>query len=191
MTDAMGHSVEAALLASVLVGALRNARRARVDLAEQARQASASMAENYYRFEYVTGQLVRVDLQTETAQIVNAGHPPPLRVRDGHVTSIELKPDLPFGLGEHEYRMRPLPLVPGDRLVFHTDGLLERNASSLDIEALVTQEAQMHPRETVQHLIKAVLKSTRGQLRDDATVMCVDWHGGPPRSRISDSGADS
>lgn len=191
MTDAMGHSVQAAMLASVLVGALRNARRARVGVAEQARRASASLAEHFQRSEYVTGQLVRVDLQTETAQIVNAGHPPPLRLRDGRVTSIELKPDLPFGLGEHEYRVQPLALAPGDRLVFLTDGLLERNATNLDIEELVTQGAQNHPRGAVQHLIKAVLKGTGGQLQDDATVMCLDWHGGPPRSRISYSGADS
>ena len=191
MTDAMGHSVQAAMLATVLVGALRNARRARVDLAEQARQASASLAEHFQRLEYVTGQLVRVDLNRGTAQIVNAGHPPPLRVRDGRVTSIELLPDLPFGLGEHEYRVQPLALAPGDRLVFLTDGLLERNASSLDIEALVAEGADMHPREAVQHFIRAVLKGTSGQLKDDATVMCLDWHGGPPRPRISASGADS
>ncbi len=190
MTDAMGHSVQAATLATVLVGALRNARRGRVDLAEQARRASASLAEHFHRCEYVTGQLVRVDLQTETAHVVNAGHPPPLRIRNGRVTSIDLKPDLPFGLGEHEYRVQPLALVPGDRLVFLTDGLLERNAASLDIEVLVAQGAQLHPREAVQHLIKAVLKGAAGQLRDDATVMCLDWHGGLPRLRLSDSGAD-
>ena len=106
------------------------------------------------------------------------------------MTSIDLKPDLPFGLGKHNYRVQPLALVPGDRLVFLTDGLLARNAASLDIEALVAQGAQMHPREAVQHLIKAVLKGAAGQLKDDATVMCLDWHGGPPRLRISDSGAD-
>src|SRR6059058_364413 len=37
MTDAMGHTMDAALLATVLVGALRNARRRGVELAEQAR----------------------------------------------------------------------------------------------------------------------------------------------------------
>jgi serine phosphatase RsbU (regulator of sigma subunit) len=162
MTDAMGHSVQAAVLATVLVGARRNARRARVDLAEQARLASASVAEHFHRNEYVTGQLVRVDLQTATAQIVNAGHPPPLGLRAGHVTTVALEPDLPFGWGEHEYRLQPLALAPGDRLVFLTDGLLERNASSLDIEALIAQAAQMHPRQAVQHLIKAVLTRNGG-----------------------------
>src|SRR3954451_14125571 len=41
MTDAMGHEVGAAVLATVLVGALRNARRAGVSLGEQARLAGA------------------------------------------------------------------------------------------------------------------------------------------------------
>src|SRR6476661_6596157 len=39
MTDAMGHTMDAALLATVLVGGLRNARRRGVELAEQARLA--------------------------------------------------------------------------------------------------------------------------------------------------------
>lgn len=197
MTDAMGHSVQAAMLASVLVGALRNARRERVDLAEQARRASACLAEYFHNGEYVTGQLVRIDLQTETAQVVNAGHPLPLRVRHGTVTSLELEADLPFGFGaqgdfgDQDYRVQTFALEPGDRLVFLTDGLLERNASSLHIEDVLAQGARMHPREAVQHLVKAVLEGAGGELKDDATVMCLDWHGGPPRSRISHSGSDS
>src|SRR5213080_2425777 len=45
MTDAMGHTMEAALLATVLVGGLRNARRRGVDLAEQARLANDALAD--------------------------------------------------------------------------------------------------------------------------------------------------
>lgn len=191
MTDAMGHSVQAAMLASVLVGALRNARRARVGLAEQADQASTSLREHFPGGEYVTGQLTRVDLKSGTAQIVNAGHPLPLRLRDGHVTTVGLKADVPFGLSQRSYRVQPLELAAGDRIVFLTDGLLERNPTTLHVEQLVAQGARMHPREAVQHLVKAVLDSTGGQLRDDATVMCLDWHGGPPRLRVSDSGANS
>ena len=87
--------------------------------------------------------------------------------------------------------MQPLPLVPGDRVVFLTDGLVERNGPDIDIQALVAQGAEMHPREAVQHLIRAVVKGAEGHLKDDATVMCLDWHGGSRRLRTSDSGADS
>ncbi len=190
MTDAMGHSLEAAILATVLVGALRNGRRAGLEFAEQARRASAGLAEHFHRSEYVTGQLARIDLRTGRAVIVNAGHQPPLRVRDGRVSYIDLKPDLPFGWGKHSYRVQPLPLAPGDRLVFLTDGLVERNGD-IDVQSLVAQGAEMHPREAVQHLIRTVLKATEGRLKDDATVMCLDWHGGSRGLRTSDSGADS
>jgi hypothetical protein len=48
----------------------------------------------------------------------------------------------------------------------------------------------MHAREAVQQLTEAVLQASRGQLRDDATALCLDWHGGPPRDRDATSGAD-
>jgi len=191
MTDAMGHEVGAALLATVLVGALRNARRAGVGLNEQARLANAELADNAAGGGFVTGQIARIDLRTGTAAIVNAGHPPPLRLRHGRVESVRLAADLPFGtMREHQYRVQRLPLEPGDRLIFFTDGVLERNATSVDIEAMVATGAEMHPREAVQHLIQAILRATGGALNDDATALCLDWHGGPMRERTTDSGAN-
>jgi serine phosphatase RsbU (regulator of sigma subunit) len=86
--------------------------------------------------------------------------------------------------------VQPLRLRPGDRLMFLTDGMLDRNAARVDIAAVVTAGAQMHPREAVQHLVDAVVQATDDELQDDATVMCLDWHGGPPRSRTTDSGAN-
>jgi serine phosphatase RsbU (regulator of sigma subunit) len=178
MTDAMGHGVEAALLATVLVGALRNARRAGTTIDEQARRANAELADQVQNSQFVTGQLARIDLRTGSAQIVNAGHPAPLRLRDGRVEPVELEPDLPFGMRpDHRYRVQELPLAPGDRLLFVTDGLLERNAGSTDIRRHVLDSAGMHAREAVQHINRAVLAATGGELQDDATIMCVDWHG--------------
>jgi serine phosphatase RsbU (regulator of sigma subunit) len=191
ITDAMGHEVDAALLATVLVGALRNARRAGAELGEQARLANVGLAERFPDGEFVTGQIVRVDLRAGTATVVNAGHPLPLRLRDGEVAPVPLKPDFPFATdAQHEYQVQTLPLAPGDRLLFVTDGMLERNADSVDIAALMIESADLHPRETVQHLVRALLEATGSKLQDDATVMCLDWHGGPPRSRTSFSGSN-
>jgi serine phosphatase RsbU (regulator of sigma subunit) len=74
--------------------------------------------------------------------------------------------------------------------MFLTDGILERNAAAADIAQLVAAGGAMHPREAVQHLVQAVLEATGGELADDATVMCLDWHGRRPRERTSDSGAN-
>jgi hypothetical protein len=50
--------------------------------------------------------------------------------------------------------------------------------------------AEMHPREAVQHIVLALLDATDGDLEDDAAAMCLDWHGGPPRERTAESGAN-
>jgi serine phosphatase RsbU (regulator of sigma subunit) len=191
MTDAMGHTMDAALLATVLVGGLRNARRRGVDLAEQARLANNALAAQAGESQFVTGLLVRIDLARATAGIVNAGHPPPLRVRVGQVERVHLEADRPFGLqAGGGYRVQALHLELGDRLMFVTDGMLEREAAGMNIAAILTEGIEMHPREAVQHLTQAVLLASGGQLRDDATALCLDWHGGPPRDRDATSGAN-
>jgi serine phosphatase RsbU (regulator of sigma subunit) len=191
ITDAVGHQVAAALLATLLVGSLRNGRRAGMDLAEQARYANDSLAENAAPGQFVTGQLLRVDLETGTAGIVNAGHTLPLRLRDGKVEEVGLRIEAPFGvLPGKDFEIQPFPLEPGDRLIFLTDGMQERNAASLDVAAALADTADLHPREVVHELGAAVLKATGGDLRDDATMVCLDWYGGPPRGRVTEQGAD-
>jgi serine phosphatase RsbU (regulator of sigma subunit) len=183
--------MDAALLATVLVGGLRNARRRGVDLAEQARLANDALAEQAGESQFVTGLLVRIDLASSTAGIVNAGHPPPLRLRAGQVEHVPLQADPPFGLrAGGGYRVQALQLDVGDRLIFVTDGMLERDAARMNIAAVLTAGINMHAREAVQHLTQAVLQASGGQLRDDATALCLDWHGGPPRDREATSGAN-
>ena len=134
---------------------------------------------------------MRIDLANARAGIVNAGHPPPLRLRAGQVERVRLEADRPFGLEPGRgYRVQALPLEVGDRLMFVTDGMLERDAARMNIAAILTASTDMHAREAVQHLTQAVLQASGGQLRDDATALCLDWHGGPPRDRDATSGAD-
>jgi serine phosphatase RsbU (regulator of sigma subunit) len=191
LTDAMGHDVDAAVLATVLVGALRNGRRGDQDLQQQAASANAALADHARNSEFVTGQLVRIDLRTGAAAVVNAGHVCPLRVRNRSVEQIRLAADPPFGtVRGHPYRVQQLPLEAGDRLLFLTDGILERNAGNLDVHSLVRASAHQHSREAVQHLMAGVLEASGGALKDDATVLCLDWHGGPERQRTTAGGAN-
>ena len=66
----------------------------------------------------------------------------------------------------------------------------ERDAAGMNIAAILTAGMTMHAREAVQHLTRAVLQASGGELRDDATALCLDWHGGPPRDREAKSGAN-
>lgn len=193
VTDAMGHDVDAALLATLLVGALRRARRAGADLSEQARQArQADQAmREHGRQGYVTGQLLRISLIDGRTEFINAGHPWPLRMRNGQVREIKPKIDMPFGFHTpHSYRVQSLDLRPGDRLVMLTDGMLERNANSLDLSDLIIRTRALHPREAARTLISAVVDANHGHLQDDATVMCLDWHGVNHSQRDAATGAD-
>jgi len=74
--------------------------------------------------------------------------------------------------------------------LFVTDGVLERVAAGVDLRAALVSSADEHRREAVQSLIQAVVDASNGKLSDDATAMCLDCHGGPPRDRTSDSGAN-
>src|SRR4051794_9740953 len=56
--------------------------------------------------------------------------------------------------------------------------------------AILTDTRHLHPREAVQALTQAVVTACGGDPRDDATVLCVDWHGGPTGERDASSGAD-
>jgi serine phosphatase RsbU (regulator of sigma subunit) len=191
ITDAMGHTVNAALLATLMVGAIRNGRRQNADLAQQAALADQALADHAGHSQFVTGQIVDIDLQTRTGTIVNAGHPPPLRLRNGVVEEVLLEADPPFGaLPRSAFHVQTLPLEPGDRLMFLTDGVLERDAANADIYRVLAAGRTDHPREAVQRLIQAAVQASGGELADDATALCLDWHGGPRRDREQNAGAN-
>ncbi len=181
VTDAMGHDTNSALLATLLVGALRRARRSGCDALMQAEHAHQALLRHSRGL--ATGQLLCVDLETGLCELVNAGHPRPLLLRDGAVEEVALSVNLPFGVAAPTpYRLQELRLRPGDRLVLLTDGMQERGAAAVDLAALIRETRLLHPREAVRSLTAAVLEACHGNLRDDATVLILDWHGARRRA---------
>lgn len=194
MTDAMGHGVSSALTATLCVGSLRNTRRHGLALEEQAAATNAAMLEHAGadgREDFCTGLLGRVDLRTGVLRLVNAGHVPPYLARSGEVDLVSLPDDLPFGVMDGGYRGTDVALEPGDRLVLVTDGMLERNATSLDLPTVVRETRHLHPRETTRAFADLVLAATPHGLRDDATVLVLDWHGHHGRGRDTTAGAEA
>ncbi|MFC4495463.1 PP2C family protein-serine/threonine phosphatase [Streptomyces ovatisporus] len=199
LTDAMGHDVRAALLATVVVGALRNARRAGLGLAAQAEAANEAVLAHTVREHraavdqsaqvtsalaehgaqaMVTGQLLWVEFETGRTEFINAGHIWPLLLRDGHVEEVTPVVDLPFGIASQtSYRVQSLGLRPGDRLVLITDGMLEPQGHDRVLRRLIEETGHLHPREATRTFTQSVLRASDHDPRDDATVLCLDWSG--------------
>jgi hypothetical protein len=111
MVDAMGHGLDAAAMATVVIGAYQHARRISVGLSE------------IYAF------LMRLDTATGRFQRVSAGRPAPLLIH-GHrvVRRLHGPTTLPVGFDGHEPRISE-DSRPGDRVLCFTDGLIEEHAT--------------------------------------------------------------
>ena len=184
ITDGMGHGLRAALLGSLALSSLRNARRRGMALAEQAGAANDVLFEQFGGDQFVTGLLVRVNLGTGQAEAVNAGHPLALLARGDRVTDIALAPDQPMGLFPGKtYAVQHFRLEAGDRMALVSDGITEAGPPDGDdfgrrrLARLLLDARDSAPVEVVRLVTKAVMEHRGTDLRDDATILCVDWKG--------------
>jgi len=195
VTDAVGHGVSSALTATLCVGSLRHTRRHGASLLEQAAATNDALLEDGCSPEgehFATALLGRLDLPTGQLELVNAGHTAPYLARDGRVTMLELPADLPLGLfADSTYRSTTVPLAVGDRVVVVTDGMLERAAATLDLEAHIRETRELHPREATRALADLVIEASGGVLADDAALLVLDWHGDHGKPRRTVAGADA
>ena len=184
--DAMGHGLAAAGTAAVAVSAYRTARRQRLDLAGTYAAIDATLAGEYGGARFATAVLAELDLSTGTLRWVNAGHPPPLVVRDGKLVRIlDLRPSTPLGVpfGREVVAVGEEALEPGDRVLLYTDGVVEARTADGEfftaerLAGFVEKEAAggRPTPEMLRRLRHAILNHQGGQLQDDATVLLVEW----------------
>jgi serine phosphatase RsbU (regulator of sigma subunit) len=187
IVDAMGHGLDAATMATVAIGAYRHARRAGVGLAEIYAFMDRAIAEQFGPEQFVTAQMMRLNITTGQLQWVNAGHPAPLLIRDHEVVQqLDSPTTLPVGFGGDEPRISEQTLHRGDRVLCFTDGLIEERKASGEQFG----EAQLidwisrieHTVEGVRAVVRSLshaLKQERGGITsDDATLFLIEWRGG-------------
>ncbi len=184
VTDAIGHGLQAALLGSLAVTAMRNQRRCGGGIEDQAHEAAAQLEQQFGGETFVTGLLVQLDPRTGVGTIINAGHPAAMLLRDGETHTLDIPADTPLGMfPDTRYHSHPLSMAPGDRLLLYSDGITEAVNQSREPfgSERVAEHLRAHcdqpPVEVVRRLTKAVRQHGGTDLRDDATAVCLDWHG--------------
>ena len=184
--DAIGHGMSAVLMSSVAINSLRNVRRQGGGLTDSYRQTDGLIAEHFGDSYYVTGQLGTLDLQTGELTWLNAGHVPPMLVRNGtYAGELECAPSMPIGLGGQVVQVATTPLQRGDRVLFYTDGITESQApdSSFfgterlsDFLVRATLD-QVSVAETARRLSASVVNYVGTGLKDDATLFLIEYRG--------------
>jgi serine phosphatase RsbU (regulator of sigma subunit) len=182
--DAMGHGMDAAVMATVAVAAYRHARRGDVDLSDLYAGMDRAIAGQFDQDRFVTAQMARLDVGSGRLQWVNAGHPHPLLLRNRRVVRTLHGPTtLPVGIGGATPHVSEEALEPGDRVLFFTDGITEERMTGGEqfgedrlIDQLERAEQGGGPvQQTVRRLSHALMRGRGGATSDDATLFLLEW----------------
>lgn len=190
--DAVGHGLQASLLADLAVSCYRNTRRAGLDLAAAAATIDQALDAMFGGERFVTAMLGQLDVDTGAFRWINAGHPATMLLRDGQmVKELQGRTALPLGIngllgGVEAFPVSVEALQPGDRLLMLTDGVDEaRNADGdffgrqrLAEFAVKEASSGLPTPEAMRRLQQAVLRHQVGRLQDDATMVFVEWLSG-------------
>ncbi|MGZ6797326.1 MAG: PP2C family protein-serine/threonine phosphatase [Nocardioidaceae bacterium] len=194
MIDAMGHGLNAAVMATLAIGAYRHARRIDVELADLYAAMDSAVADQFDPDRFATAQMARLDVNSGRLHWVNAGHPPPLLIREGRVVGeLDSPTTLPVGFGGATPIVTQALLQRGDRVLFFTDGLIEEHTKggaefgeSRMMEVIERVEADGVPvQESVRRISRILMLERGGATTDDSTLLMIEWTGGPAAALTS------
>ncbi|MFP4026223.1 MAG: PP2C family protein-serine/threonine phosphatase [Candidatus Brocadiia bacterium] len=181
VADVTGHDLASALLAASFRSVVR---------AESAHRTSVSeIAEGINRVMY--DDLVKSDLQItfcfgqldpdeKTFTYCSCGHPYPIKVGEDQVSWLKTGGLLLGVQREAKYPEETVELMPGDKVLMYTDGVIEatnRDETAFGAEGLrsaVRSAASHSAPELSQEIVREVREySQRSKLRDDVTVLAA------------------
>jgi serine phosphatase RsbU (regulator of sigma subunit) len=190
--DVRGKGLPAVRSAAAVLGAFREAAHYDEDLREVMNHCAAALcresaaedaADDGSEGECFVTALVAQIADGFVVEVVNRGHPPPMVLRQGKVQAlVPDSPQPPLGLEDlvtgPTCRPERYPFAPGDRLLLHTDGVIEARNRDNDFFALPEHmEAVSHartPREFLDRLHESLIVHTGDRLVDDVAMVAVD-----------------
>lgn len=173
------------LLSTLTLAALRNARRAALAPADQARLAGQAIYAHHQGGTYVGALLLQIDLRSGRVAAVLAGSPRLLIVRDHQVYEPQLCRQDPLGmLEDSDYTEEQLSLDRGDRMLLVSDGIHAARSAGRQrfgdgrLNRVLHRTADL----PVGSVVRAVIDDLhehrdRKAPLDDAVALCMDWTG--------------
>ncbi|MGP3980652.1 PP2C family protein-serine/threonine phosphatase [Streptomyces sp. KR80] len=189
--DVRGKGLPAVRAAAAVLGAFREAVHYEDDLAEVMNHCADALRREYavpgaadqevLLEGFVTALVAQVP-DGPVVELVNRGHPPPLVLRQGKVRALTPTSPLP-PLGLENLIIGPpakaesYPFAPGDRLLLHTDGVIEARNRDNDFFPLPEAMEAVHagtPPEFLEQLHQGLIRHAEDRLADDAAMILVD-----------------
>lgn len=128
---------------------------------------------------FITALLLEIPDHDSVARLTHCGHPPPLLISRGKVTSVPSSPAPPLGLCGLTRDLRTthtFPFEAGDTLLLYTDGLVEARDSSgafYPLEERLALWQKCHPDTLIDCVQRDLLAHTGGALGDDAAILAI------------------
>ncbi|GAB6173135.1 hypothetical protein JCM15765_26130 [Paradesulfitobacterium aromaticivorans] len=178
--DVSGHGMPAALVMSAILVLFRTEVRRGGSGAEVLTRLNHSVVETLQGDMFVTLGIAIFDRHKSTCEYASAGHMAPYMLRGGQVRQIPCS-SLPLGIGRDEtYLQVVIPVQPGDRFVFYTDGVVEamQDGKMLGFEGFEESLARLHSGASAEEQLNALVKgwsSDRESHSDDRTIILVEY----------------
>ncbi len=137
------------------------------------------MCENIVSHRFITCFYALLDTQTKRLSYSNAGHCPPMLIRDGACTRMKEGGPVLGVFPERHYAQGTIQLQSGDCLVFFTDGVTEAESASgaefgeARLQELLLAGYRLPSAELRDRIMEAVNEFSAGEAYDDATLMVV------------------
>ncbi|WP_369778955.1 PP2C family protein-serine/threonine phosphatase [Streptomyces sp. R33] len=137
---------------------------------------------------FATALLLEFPPGLDLVRIVSCGHPPALLLRAATVSEVAVEPGPPLGLGLAGADLAVVAdvrLLPGDRLLVHTDGVTEARDAAGDFYPLAARIPVLakDPAGLVEAVWQDLVAFTDGGPRDDVAVLVLSLPDGAAAPR--------
>ncbi|WSI74901.1 serine/threonine-protein phosphatase [Streptomyces sp. NBC_01335] len=193
--DVRGKGMTAVNDAALLLGAFRVAAHRRSTLGELVSYLDRSVCwdlmepgeTSRYGETFITATVLDIPDRDGRVEMVACGHPPPVVLRDGRPTTMDVRhPAPPLGLGElvhPRYHVDSFPFEPGSLLLLYTDGVTEARDAGGTFYPLAERVTGWPERDAdafLGRLRRDLMHWVGGQLGDDAAMIVIERPAAPP-----------